>query len=603
MRILFTTFYDPNYLGIRYLAAVLKEAGHEVAICQLKDFRHFPISPADTRDHTGYFLFSKRNFSSSGDKESPITDIELGLFKDSIRGFNPDIVGITNRSPYNNLLPTVVPAIREAAPNAFLVGGGFGPTFEPRIMLDQGVEAVIRGEGEGAILELTEALEKKKDWHGIRNISFLSANKLIHNPLRPLITDLDSLPFPLYYGNHFIAIEDNEVHHADMRAHSQGGVHSSTYTILTGRGCIGNCSYCAGGNWRSQYQQEGLKAPLLRTRSLDNVMAELRIAKNHGEKFITFSDEYFVRNSVSLKNFFEDYKKEINLPFFAHFHHEQLTEEIEGRMPLLETVRDAGLRVAAVGVQSASETFAKEVYFRKNKNEHILKSIKSFYDHGLSGNYQIIGGNPLETEEDIEELYNFCAQIPFDPSLKRDWHIHAAILRLLEGSPLAINHPELKEIPYPPSKFSETMLLAEIRNKVDQETFDRIRSNPFFKDAPERLHFLLKQIIRDKHMQYLAKEIERLKGQEVWFWGGGEMFQYKSPLFSETRPRGILVDTGAIASLPKTINGLEVSHPDDKLPFSEPIPIVTFTGNPNAICRTIAKKYPQYTDIVACALL
>ena len=104
-------------------------------------------------------------------------------------------------------------------------------------------------------------------------------------------------------------------------------------------------------------------------------------------------------------------------------------------------------------------------------------------------------------------------------------------------------------------------------------------------------------------MQYLANEISRLKGKKVWFWGAGEMYQYKSHLFADTRPLGILIDTLEKDSLPSVVNGLEVSHPDEKLSISDPIPIITFTANPNQICRTIANKYPQYTDIVSCARL
>ena len=60
MKILFATFYDPNYLGLRYLAATMKNAGHQVAIVQLKDFRHAPMSPADAGAHIGYFFFIYR---------------------------------------------------------------------------------------------------------------------------------------------------------------------------------------------------------------------------------------------------------------------------------------------------------------------------------------------------------------------------------------------------------------------------------------------------------------------------------------------------------------------------------------------------------------
>lgn len=603
MKIVFTTFYDPNYLGIRYLAAVLKQAGHEVKILQLKDIRHRILTADNVDKHTGYYLFSSRIFSSSGDSEFPITPTELDLFKMAISRFDPDIVGFTNRSPYNHLLPIVLPAIRQAAPNAFIVGGGFGPTLEPEISLGLGANAVVRGEGEETIVELAAALEKDLDWTRISNMAYLSGGAISKNPLRPLLTDLDSLPFPLYYGNHFISVEDDKISFSDMRHQSQGGVLCKNYVVLTARGCIGHCSYCAGGNWRNQYRNEGLNAPLIRPRSMANVMDELRFAKANGEKFIYFSDEYLVRKSDILQKFFEEYHKEIDLPFFAHMNHKQLMEVKGGRRPLLEAVKKAGLRTIPVGVQSASEKFARDIYHRKNTNKEIIEAINTFADYGFSGNYHIIGGNLLETKEDIEALYDFAAKIPFDPSLKTDWPVHSGMLRILQGSPLAEEHPELSIRHYPPQQYSEIILLAEIRNKVDRKTFEDIRNNPFYKGNPARLHQLLDQIIRDRHMQYLANEISRLKDKEVWFWGASEMYQYKAHLFADTRPRGILVDTIEKGMLPRKINGLEVNHPDEKLLTSEPVPIIAFTGNPNKICRTIANKYPRYTDIVACARL
>lgn len=604
MRILFTTFYDPNYLGIRYLAAVLKNAGHEVAICQLKDFHHFPIDPGNDARHTGYFIYSKRFFLTSGDSVFPITKTEMGLFEECVRQFRPDMVGITNRSPYNHLLPDIIPAIRRGQPHTFLVAGGYGPTFNPEISLNLGADAVIRGEGEHAILELAGALEEGRDWHDIKNMAWLKEGDVQTNPLRPLITDLDALPFPLYYGDHFFSIDNDRMERNDMRLRSTGGIHSSTYNILTGRGCIGRCSYCAGGNWRAQYRQQGLAAPPLRTRSLSNVIAELRHAKQHGEKYITFCDEYLVRNSAKLQQFFEEYAKEIDLPFFGHFHYQQLMEENDGHKKLLETVQNAGLDYIAIGVQSASEDFARRIYHRKNKNSDILEAINTFKDHGFAGNIQIIGGNALETEADREELFNFCASIPFDPSLKTNWYLHSAILRLLEGSPLAVEHPELAHMSIPPAQFSEFILLADLRNKVDQKTFENIRNNPFYRNHPQRLYTLLLQTIRDLHSRYLVHEADRLKGQEVYFYGHGEIYQYRSALFRETRPVCILADNyDPNQGRPEPVNGLEIFHPSEKLSGQNIKPIIAFSQSPHIICNKIRRHWPEYTDIVTCAML
>lgn len=596
MRILLVCFYDPNHLGLRYLASAALRAGHEVCICQLKDFRHRPLSPDDTSRHTGYFLFTGRNFSSSGDTDFPITSTELALFEEAIKSWRPDIIGFTLRSPYNHLLPSLIPVMRRAAPHAFIVGGGFGPTYEPKSCLCYGADAVIRGEGEGALLDLAAALAGGTAWKNIQNISFLQKNILIDNPLRPLLTDLDACEFALYYGEYFISIEDDVVVSADMRLRSLGGSYARDYTILAGRGCIGNCSYCAGGNWREQYRRQGLSAPRLRCRSLENVFEELLVARAHGEKKIIFSDEYFVRPTRELIAFFTKYAEKIALPFYAHLHHQQLYESPE----LLQTVKYAGLTGVAMGVQSGSEEFARRVYNRTNSNEKILACMQQCQKNGLSGNYQIIGGNPLENDEDIDRLYEFCAAVPFDPSMKTDWHVHSAKLSLLAGSPLYETHPDLKNSNYSTRRYAVTILLAELCNKVDEKTFANIREDAFFNEYPERLHALLRSIIRDRHNAYLLKEIDRLHGKEVYFWGCGEMYRYKRHFFESLRPRCILVDVG---TPPEKFDNLPIYNPKDILPHGDVLPIIVFSSAANKIFRSIESEYPQYTDIVTCAVL
>lgn len=602
MRILFTTFYDPAYLGIRYLASLMLQAGHEVRIVQLKSFRSKILPPTDIASHTGYYLYYKQAFSASGDREFPITPIELELFEEAIREWKPDIAGFSLRSPYNHLLQTILPAMRRAAPYAFLLGGGFGPTFNPELSLQLGADAVIRGEGEGALLDLAAHLESGTDWREIKNLAYLgNKNSVVRNPLRPLLRDLDAQPFPLCDGDRFVSIEDDLRSDSDMRLRTSEGIFCRSYALLTARGCIGHCSYCAGGNWRNQYKLDGLKAPLLRTRSLDNVKAELRHAKAMGETTISFVDEYLVRPYDELCDFLDWYADEIKLPFYAHFHHKQLMEERNGKKRLLEIARRAGLTDIPIGVQSGSEEFAQRVYYRQNDNEEMLKAIQCFQKHGFSGNYHIIGGNPLETEADIEKLYNFCTQIPFDPSLKTQWSLLCMKLKLLDGSPLVADHPELKELPFETAKFAETTLLADLSNKLDPDTFAKIRTNPFYAGHPERLQYFLTNAIRDKHQIYLAKEAERLAGQRVYFWGRGEVYQYKSHLFSHCQPVCIIDDTISPDSGDICEDGLPVLHPDKGL--EESLPIVIFSAAAADIYRRIQGNYPQFKDVVTCALL
>lgn len=596
MRVLFTTFYDPNYLGIRYLAAVLKEAGHDVCICQLKDYQYPPVSPMDISSAEWNLAYTRHIFINTGTL-LPISLKEEELFHNAIKQYEPDILAFTNRSPYNYLLPNLLSIMKQAAPHAFLVGGGFGPTYQPEIALRLGANAVIRGEGESALLQLVEAIEHGHDWHKLNNISYLDGETVINNPLNPLIRDLDAQPFALYYGDHFIYIENNQCQHIDMRHIKRIGTrYNTSYMILGGRGCIGNCTYCAGGHWRDQYRQQGFVVPPIRSRSLENIFEECLIAKEHQEKEIIFADEYFVRPTQDLINFFTRYKEEINIPFYAHFHHKQLISSPE----LVDVLCRAGIMYISFGIQSASESFAKRVYRRHNSNSDLLKALKLCEAKGLNTAYHIIGANALETEEDIEELFNFTAQLPFDASLKTDRWIHSQALRLLEGSPLVQMYPSLRDIPYSPRRYGYYVVLAEIRTLVDEQTFNKIRNNPFYKDRPDRLIVLFNTLRRDAHQAYLQQEIQRLKGQKVYFWGCGETYQYKKHLFKDVHPQCFLADIG---SYPNDIDGIPVYEPEKILPYGEKLPIIIFASTPNTIYKKIRQNYPSYEDVIACVCL
>jgi|GEM_PF-5529609 len=95
----------------------------------------------------------------------------------------------------------------------------------------------------------------------------------------------------------------------------------------------------------------------------------------------------------------------------------------------------------------------------------------------------------------------------------------------------------------------------------------------------------------------LQQEIERLAGQEVYFWGMGDIYRRMRRRFAKSRPRCILVDVRG-AALPDSVDDIPVKHPKDVLPGGDILPIVIFAQNVNAVYAAIRKQYPAYTDLV-----
>ena len=100
-----------------------------------------------------------------------------------------------------------------------------------------------------------------------------------------------------------------------------------------------------------------------------------------------------------------------------------------------------------------------------------------------------------------------------------------------------------------------------------------------------------------KYAVTLQKEVERLCGQEVCFWGMGDIYQRNKTRFAHVRQRCILVDMER-DGLPNSVDGIPVRHPKEVLSSGDILPIVIFVQNINAVYTTIREQYPAYTDLV-----
>ena len=174
MRILF--FYrGAESFGIEYLSAVLTQAGHQTELIYDPGLdNNFYVSPG---------LLKKLN-------------VPRKLVRKA-RDFSPDLVAfssITNLYPY---IKDMARALKAELKMPAVIGG-IHPTVLPELVLQEDCfDIVCRGEGEYALLELADRLEKGEDITDIENLWVKDSQGVIHkNEQRPLIQDLDALPFP-----------------------------------------------------------------------------------------------------------------------------------------------------------------------------------------------------------------------------------------------------------------------------------------------------------------------------------------------------------------------------------------------------------------------
>ena len=424
-KVLLITLFEPDYIGTRLLASYLLKNGHSPHLLHFK-FRDERLFPDAIEEHRGYQICTHGYVHRMGLDTNPPNDIEYQFLQSAIREHKPDIIGISARTVHDSLMPRLVPLIRETAPKAMLVAGGFGATLNVEHYLNNGIDAVIRGDGEEALNDLANAIDNGEDWRSLDNFSYLESGQVQQNPVRPQRKDIDQFPAPLYGDDYCSWIEYSSYHgNEDFQWRKK------VYITLLGRGCVGKCTYCCGGQWYNQYREAGHTVFRRRNRSMNNVLNELeKVAPDMD--FISFNDELFAAPSAYIKQFFEEYKARIDKPFFIYLSYAQMLENDD----LFNTVVKAGWHSTGIGLQSGSWKIAHDMYGRNYSNEEYIAYAKKLFDNDVSACIHIIGGNPYETEDDFEQTIKVLRQLPYSLTEPFKNFIHIFRLKPHPGTPL-----------------------------------------------------------------------------------------------------------------------------------------------------------------------
>jgi radical SAM superfamily enzyme YgiQ (UPF0313 family) len=335
------------HVGVAYLSATLKAAGHQTSLLRLYDF------------------LSKDEFSRALDKET-----------------KPGLLAVSTMTSQFEYCKQLATWAKEKWPEVPVIFGGHHPTLAPEeVIAVPAIDMLCRGEGEDAMLELVRVLEASKDISNIRNLWVKKDGQVIKNEIRPLEKDLDEMPFM-----------DLEIFHMeDLFKGCRMDVH-----FMAGRGCPYHCSYCCNPSVNRLYKGKGR---VVRIRSVEKVLEELKYhIRNHPRiEYITFADETLTLRKKWVFEFFPRYKKEIGLPFSSSVRVNTLDEDV------IRVMADAGCDLMRVGIESGSEWVRANVMRRRMSNEQIIKAFDLIEKYGIRAGAFAMLGLPHETPEMIEE--------------------------------------------------------------------------------------------------------------------------------------------------------------------------------------------------------
>lgn len=296
--------------------------------------------------------------------------------------FSPDLVAI---SAVTNQYPRAVRYaswLKEELGVLTVIGGAHATLAAEETIARPCFDFLCRGEGEGAMVELAEALTAGRDPSGIQNLWMKRGREIIRNPVRPLLEDLDALPFV-----------DREAFRFEWILREQEGKCS----MLSGRGCPYGCTYCANEGLRKLYSGHGR---FVRMRSVGHVLAEMKaILARYEVKKWEFNDDIFTLKRSWLEQFCSEYPKAFNIPFDVNVRVETVNAED------LKKLKAAGCDLVRVGVESGSERVRRELMGRPMAAADIERVFREAEAAGLKTWSFNMTGLPGETPEDAEETY------------------------------------------------------------------------------------------------------------------------------------------------------------------------------------------------------
>ncbi|PIQ89403.1 MAG: B12-binding domain-containing radical SAM protein [Candidatus Omnitrophica bacterium CG11_big_fil_rev_8_21_14_0_20_42_13] len=358
MKVLLIAYDNGSYIswfphGLAYIAAAVKNAGHEVAIYNQDKF-HYPD------EHLTDFL-NKNKFDVAG------VGVIAGYYQ------------------YRQLLK-IARAVNNTKHRPYFIIGGHGPSPEPEYFLKKtNADAAVIGEGDATIVELLEALNKRRDLGSVKGVAFCDKGKVVINPRRELIKDIDSLPFPAFELFPLDYYRLLRAPHADNR--------DFVMPVVSGRGCPFKCTFC-------YRMDEGF-----RPRKPEAIIEEIEFLKNkYRITYVIFSDELLMSSSKRVTDICEAFLKAgLNIKWCCNGRLNFALPKVLGLM------KKAGCLFINYGIESMDDNVLKNM--KKGLTaEMIVKGIEATLASGISPGFNMIFGNIGDTKKTLKKAVRFLVK-------------------------------------------------------------------------------------------------------------------------------------------------------------------------------------------------
>ncbi|WP_309492288.1 B12-binding domain-containing radical SAM protein [Candidatus Hecatella orcuttiae] len=338
-------------MGLAYLAAVLEQHGYAVEIL-----------------------------------DAPALQVTHEQLPRELERRKPDLVGVTATTAVIGSALKTAETAKAVLPEATVVLGGAHLTFtqETTMSLCPSVDVGVVGEGEYTLLELVQTLEKGGSLKDVKGIIYREDGRLVKTPPRPLIANLDELPFP---ARHLLPMDQ-------YRAFGKKRILG---TIFTSRGCPFSCIFCSSSL---------LFGKKFRARSPKNVVDEIeQFQREYNSKFVEIIDDIFILDRKRAEAICRELmERNLGTVWVCSARIDLMTKE------LMQMLRKAGCVMIYYGVESGVQRVV-DLMKKGIKVDHAFKVIQWARELGMESVASFVVGIPGETWEEAVQTIKFAKKL------------------------------------------------------------------------------------------------------------------------------------------------------------------------------------------------
>lgn len=304
---------------------------------------------------------------------------------DLIDNFNPELIGMTIYTLSRPFAYELIEKIKNKIEVPVVVGGAHVSTIKGAILQETKADFAIKYEGEYPLIDLVNELKNSRpNFASIKNLIWSDNGRIVENTDRPLLTELDSLPFPQF-----------ELY--DIKVHPSHG--EKIIPLITSRGCPFECNFCSV----KLYMGRGF-----RKRSSQNVFEEIKYQYNKGYRQFDFNDDCFTldkKRAEEILGLIINSGMKIKFQFYNGLRADTVNPDI------LSKLKQAGCFYISYGCESGNEDILKKI--KKGVTlQQVRIAVEWTRKAGIACSVNFIIGHKDETYQTAMDSINFARSLP-----------------------------------------------------------------------------------------------------------------------------------------------------------------------------------------------